>query len=123
MGSARLRGKSLIPVAGITLLTRVINMVKELKKIDDIIVATTDLPEDDPIVAISKSLDVKTFRGASLNVMERFYDASMDLKEADTIVRFTADNPFNNKAITIELLQKHIEHKNDYTYIDGLSHI
>lgn len=123
MGSARLRGKSLMPVAGITLLTRVINMVKELKEIDDIIIATTDLPEDDPIVAISKSLDVKIFRGASLNVMERFYNASIDLKEADTIVRFTADNPFNNKAITIGLLQKHIEHKNDYTHIDGLSHI
>lgn len=123
MGSARLRGKSLMPVAGVTLLTRVISMIKKLQKINDIMVATTDLPEDDPIVALSNSLNVKIYRGSALNVMERFYNASIDLKETDTIVRFTADNPFNNEAITNDLLKKHLEHKNDYTHIDSLSHI
>ena len=123
MGSARLRGKSLMPVAGVTLLTRVINMIRELQKIDDIMVATTDLPEDDPIVALSNSLNVKIYRGSALNVMERFYNASIDLNEADAIVRFTADNPFNNQPITNDLLQGHLDHKNDYTHIDGLSHI
>jgi spore coat polysaccharide biosynthesis protein SpsF (cytidylyltransferase family) len=123
MGSSRLRGKSLMPVSGLALLTRVINMVKGLKKIDDIMIATTVLPEDDPIVAVAESLGVKIFRGASLNVLERFYGASINLDENDTIVRFTADNPFNNNAITNDLLQKHLDHKNDYTHIDGLSHI
>ena len=52
MGSSRLRGKSLMPVSGIPLLTRVVNMVKGIKKVDDIIIATTDLPEDEPIVAL-----------------------------------------------------------------------
>ncbi len=123
MGSSRLRGKSLMPVAGITLLTRVISMVKGLQKMDEILVATTDLPEDDPIVAICQSLNVKIYKGSSLDVMDRFYNASADLKETDTIARFTADNPFNNKSITLSLLKQHLDHKNDYTHIDGLSHI
>lgn len=123
MGSSRLRGKSLMPVAGIPLLTRVIHMAKGLKNIDEITVATTDLPEDDPIAAVSESRGAKIYKGSSLNVMERFYYASIDMKETDTIVRFTADNPFNNNDITKDLLQKHLDHKNDYTYIDGLSHI
>lgn len=123
MGSSRLRGKSLMPIAGVPLLTMVINMVKGLQAIDDIMIATTDLPEDEPIVAVSESLGIKVFRGSSLDVMERYYNASIDLKETDTIVRFTADNPFNNYSITTDILNKHLDHKNDYSYIDGLSHI
>lgn len=112
-----------MPVAGVPLLTRVINMVKGLEGIDDIMIATTDLPEDDPIVAVTGSLNVKIFRGSALDVLERFYNASADLKETDTIVRFTADNPFNDNTITRDLLKQHLDHKNDYTHIDGLSHI
>lgn len=123
MGSSRLRGKSLMPVAGLPLLNRVINAVKDLPGIDNIVVATTDLPEDDPIVAVCSSLNVGVFRGASLNVLERFYYASIDLDEMDTVVRFTADNIFNNSNITSRLLNKHLAQKNDYTYIEGLSHI
>ena len=123
MGSARLRGKSLMPVGEISLLARVIKMVKGLQMIDDILIATTDLPEDDPIIAVSKSLNVKTFRGSSLDVLDRFYNASLDMKEEDTVVRFTADNPFNYKIVTYDLLKRHLESNNDYTYIDGLSHV
>lgn len=123
MGSSRLRGKSLMSVAGIPLLTRVINMVKGLQGIDQIMIATTDLPEDEPIVAVAESLKTKVFRGSSLDVLERFYNASADIKESDTIVRFTADNPFNNYLLTQDLLQKHLDNKSDYTHIDGLSHI
>ncbi len=123
MGSSRLRGKSLMPVAGVSLLTRVINMVKSIQKIDEVQIATTDLPEDDPIVALSESLNLKVFRGSSLDVLERFYYASMDMGEGDTIVRFTADNPFNNKYITLQLMHRHLDYKNDYSYIEGLSHI
>ena len=123
MGSARLRGKSLMPVGEISLLARVIKMVKGLQMIDDILIATTDLPEDDPIIAVSKSLNVKTFRGSSLDVLDRFYNASLDMKEEDTVVRFTADNPFNYKIVTYDLLKRHLENNNDYTYVDGLSHV
>ena len=123
MGSSRLRGKSLMPVSGISLLTRVVKMVKGIDKVSDIVIATTDLPEDDPIHAVAESLDVKIFRGSSLNVLERFYHASINLNENDTIARFTADNPFNNTTISNALLQKHLDDKNDYTHIDGLSHV
>src|SRR6266542_6621420 len=123
MASSKLRGKSLLPVMGVPLLTRVINTVRGLKGIDEIYVATTGLSEDDIIVQLAKSQGVKIFRGSALDVLERFYFACADLKEDDTIVRFTADNPFNYYIITEELLQKHLENKYDYTHIDSLSHI
>lgn len=123
MGSSRLRGKSLMPVSGVPLLIRVINTVKGLPFIHEIQVATTNLPEDEPIVSVAISAGVKVYRGSALNVLERFHDASLDLTENDCIVRFTADNPFNNYQITSKLFSIHQKLRNDYTHIDGLSHI
>ncbi len=123
MGSSRLRGKSLTPVAGLPLLYRVTKSVKELTFIDEIIIATTDLPEDDLIELSALNWGVKVYRGSSFNLLERFYNASLHLAEKDTIVRFTADNPLNNSKANVEAFEIHKNGNYDYTHIDGLSHI
>lgn len=123
MLSKRLRGKSLMSVNEIPLLYRVIDSVKKLDFIDEIMVATTDLIADDPLEAAVKELDVSIFRGDALDVLNRFVEASKDLNEHDIIVRFTADNPLYTSDISKLAFQKHINGKVDYTHIDGLSHI
>jgi sialic acid synthase SpsE/spore coat polysaccharide biosynthesis protein SpsF (cytidylyltransferase family) len=123
MGSSRLRGKSLMPVAGAPLLSRVVEMVKGLPFINEVMIATTSLPEDQPIVSVASSLQVKVFQGSALDVLDRFVGASNDLQESDCIVRFTADNPFNHYALTTKVFELHTSSHNDYTHIDGLSHI
>lgn len=112
-----------MPVAGVPLLIRVINSVKGLPFLDEIMVATTTLPEDDPIESVSAGAGVKVFRGSTLNVLERFHEASLDMAEDDSIVRFTADNPFNSHSITSRVFELHQREGNDYTHIEGLSHI
>ncbi len=123
MLSSRLRGKSLMSVNGVPLLYRVIESVKKIDFIDDIIVATTDAVADDPIESAVKDLGIKVFRGDALNVLNRFVEASKHLTENDLIIRFTADNPLNNLPITKKAYKLHVQDKYDYTYIDGLSHV
>ncbi|PIE49103.1 MAG: hypothetical protein CSA39_04345 [Flavobacteriales bacterium] len=123
MLSKRLRGKSLMSVNEIPLLFRVVNVVKRMDFIDEITVATTDLIADDPLESAVKDLNVKLFRGDSLNVLNRFTEAADDLDEHDTIVRFTADNPLYSPSISTEVYKKHLDAKADYTHIDGLSHV
>jgi sialic acid synthase SpsE/spore coat polysaccharide biosynthesis protein SpsF (cytidylyltransferase family) len=123
MGSTRLRGKSLMPVNGISLLERVIKTAFNLPFVDEVRVATTIQQEDKPIQNVCAALNVKCIQGSTLNVLERYIEASIDLDETDTIVRLTADNPFNLSNISNELFQKHNADKNDYTHIDGLSHV
>lgn len=112
-----------MPVAGIPLLRRVIETARLSHYIDDIIVATTDLVEDDPIEAYSSYLGYKCCRGDSLNVLSRFVGAAEHLKDEDTIVRVTADNPFNWKSMSEKLFDIHISRQKDYTCVDGLSHV
>lgn len=123
MGSSRLRGKSLMHVAGVPLLERVISMVKNLPFVDEVMVATTNLAEDNPIELVTKSHQIKLFRGSATDVLQRYYDSSLDMDEEDTLVRFTADNPFNYTDASGKLFQIHRNNQNDYTHIEGLSHI
>jgi sialic acid synthase SpsE/spore coat polysaccharide biosynthesis protein SpsF (cytidylyltransferase family) len=123
MGSSRLRGKSLMPVAGLPLLHRVIETVKGLPMVNEVMVATTDLPEDDPVVSVAKSAGVKVYRGSALDVLDRFVHAAADLNEHDNIIRFTADNPMNFFPGTSAAFESHESGQFDYTHVDGLSHI
>ncbi len=123
MGSTRLRGKTLMKMSKYTLLDTVINSVKRNSFIDDIIIATSNNLEDDLIEEHCKGNNISFFRGDSEDVLSRFITVAKNLNSDDVIIRVTADNPFNNKIATEKLFQKHISERNDYTYVDGLSHI
>ena len=124
MGSTRLRGKTLSSLNGIVLLKRVYKSVFDLNLADDIVIATTNLEEDDPIESYCTNyLNAKTTRGSSNNVLSRFLNASEEMNDEDTIIRITADNVFYQKEICNNLFAIHLKNKLDYTGIKGLSHI
>ncbi len=112
-----------MPVAGLPLLHRVIETVKGLPMVNEVMVATTDLPEDDPVVSVAKSAGVLVYRGSALDVLDRFVSAAADLNEHDNIIRFTADNPMNFFPGTSAAFESHESGQFDYTHVDGLSHI
>jgi len=124
MGSSRLRGKSLSAINGVPLLKRVYDTVLNLNITRDIIFVTSKEIEDDPIEAYcTQFLSIKCLRGDTNDVLSRFLNASKDLDASGIIIRITADNIFYQKEICKQLLKIHIQHKNDYTGIKGLSHI
>jgi len=123
MGSSRLPGKSLMPINGEFLLERVIKNAQKIEFADQVIVATTNLPEDDLIEQYCKKINIKSFRGDRDNLLLRFIDASIAFDNNDNIIRLTADNPFLDIGISKQLYQIHLNNNNDYTCIDGLSHI
>ena len=123
MLSTRLRGKSLMAVAGKPLLVRVIQRIRAMPFIDEIIVATTTDAADDPIDAMMRQLGVKVFRGDRSNVLKRFTQATNELEESDCVVRFTADNPLYDPDASAAAFAGHVEFGADYTHIVNLSHV
>lgn len=108
-------------VHNIPLLYRVISNAKNLSFIDDIIVATTSLEADKPIIAAVKELGVNVVAGSSLNVLNRFIQASEDFNDGDVIMRLTADNPILIPEVAEKLYNQ--MGAADYISIDNLSHI
>lgn len=122
MGSTRLRGKSLIKLSDYSLLETVIRSVKRNAFINRVIVATSNLPEDNAIQELCFDKGFECYRGDSLDVLSRFIDIAGMLENEDTIVRVTADNPINNHKASEVVFEHHIENNNDYTCVSGLSH-
>jgi spore coat polysaccharide biosynthesis protein SpsF len=92
MTSTRLPGKVLLDLGGRPVLAEVLRRVRAMKEQDEIIVATTSLASDDPVVELAKREGVRWFRGDELNVLSRFVGAARESR-ADLIVRITADCP------------------------------
>ena len=100
--------------SGITVLEQVIRRLKKSKLLDEIIVATTTNPEDDPIVEISERERVNYFRGSEKNVLERYYLCAKENK-VDIVVRVTSDCPCVDWDIVDIVIEKHLQAKPDYT--------
>jgi spore coat polysaccharide biosynthesis protein SpsF len=58
MSSTRLLGKSMMPLAGKPLVYRMVERLKNCKQVNDIVIATSDQPEDEVIVELAKELNV-----------------------------------------------------------------
>jgi spore coat polysaccharide biosynthesis protein SpsF len=92
MGSSRLPGKVLAPLAGRSVLGWVVRAVEEAGCVDELVVATTTEPADDAIVAECETLDVEVARGPVDDVLTRFLNA-VERWKPDAVARFTADCP------------------------------
>lgn len=93
MGSTRLPGKVLRPIAGQPLLWHIVHRLRKSKLIDDVVVATTTNPLDDAIVDFGRKQGVTVTRGPEDNVLARFALAA-EASDADIIVRVSSDAPF-----------------------------
>jgi spore coat polysaccharide biosynthesis protein SpsF len=113
MGSSRLAGKVLMDLGGETVLGRVVNRLGRCRKIDRMVVATTDMTEDDPIVQASERLSVACFRGAELDVLDRFYKAAHE-NAADAVVRVTSDCPLIDPEIVDDTVNAFRDRRVDY---------
>ncbi|MET3665461.1 spore coat polysaccharide biosynthesis protein SpsF [Caulobacter sp. 1776] len=92
MSSTRLPGKVLMPIVRQPMIVRQIERVARAKRVDKLVVATSDRPEDDAIETAVRREGIAVFRGSLDNVQQRFIGA-LDAHPADHVVRLTADCP------------------------------
>ena len=92
MGSSRLPGKVLRPLAGRSVLSRVVRAAQDSGVLADLVVATSTDAGDDAVVAECDRLGVASHRGPVDDVLTRFVGA-LDAHPGDAVMRFTADCP------------------------------
>jgi spore coat polysaccharide biosynthesis protein SpsF len=130
MSSTRLPGKSMMPLADKPLVYRMVERLKNCKKIDEIVIATSDQPEDQVLLELAKVLQVSYFQGNLLDVRNRYLKAAEQF-QADFIIRIPADNPMPDSNEIDKLIEFHLEHNpsgfssnlaqvNNSEYLDGI---
>jgi spore coat polysaccharide biosynthesis protein SpsF len=105
MGSTRLPGKVLADICGRPMLIRVIERVKKAARVDELVVATSNLAGDDAIVACCSPVNVVCFRGSDSDVLDRFTMAAHSAS-ADVIVRITSDCPLIDSEVIDHVIDR-----------------
>ena len=118
MGSTRLPGKVLKPIAGKKLLDHVLGRIALLRYPVEVIVATSRQPQDIVIEQHCISRGVAVFRGSEVDVLDRYYQCAVE-NSFEHVVRLTADNPFTDIEELQRLIEQHLAEHNDYTHSFG----
>jgi spore coat polysaccharide biosynthesis protein SpsF len=126
MSSSRLPGKVMLPLAGAPMLARQLERIRRARNIDEIVVATSDQPEDDPIERVAEAEGTHVYRGSLDDVLDRFYRAAA-VRRPDHVVRLTGDCPLADWDLIDRVIDFHRDGGFDYasnalrpTWPDGL---
>ena len=118
-GSSRLPAKVMMKADDESLMIDyVINQLKHSKLHDQIVVATTNLKQDDVIFDYVTNRNILCFRGDEKNVLERHYQCAKKYAFS-TIVRIPSDKPLIDPTIVDSVIEKF--QSNSYDYISNFS--
>jgi spore coat polysaccharide biosynthesis protein SpsF len=96
-----------------------LDRLKLAKSPEKIIICTSPIAQDDPLVDIAAQEGVEIYRGDPDDVLARLTKAA-EIFGVDTVVNCTADNPFVDPVYIDKLIDFHLTHRYDFTKIDGL---
>src|SRR5258708_5047702 len=103
MASTRLPGKVLLELGGRSVLSHVVQRCRAVVGADEIGIAISEEPDNEPIVDEARRLGASVQRGPEVDVLERYRRAAEALC-ADVIMRVTSDSPMIDSAVCSEVL-------------------
>jgi spore coat polysaccharide biosynthesis protein SpsF len=116
----------MLPVAGAPMLMRQIERLKRARRIDRLVVATSDRPEDECVAELAEAAGVHAYRGSLDDVLDRFYRAA-EPHAPTWVVRVTGDCPLADWEVIDGCIAFALEGGYDYasnalnpTWPDGL---
>ncbi|KJE25888.1 cytidylyltransferase family protein [Geobacillus kaustophilus] len=118
MGSSRLPGKVLMPLGETVVLDYVVSRCQQVKQVDEVIVATSVLPQDDAIESWCKQHHVPCFRGSEDDVLARYYECAKPY-QPDYVIRVTADCPFVDYELAGQIIDVMKSEPSDIVIVEG----
>lgn len=118
MGSTRLPGKVMMPLRGRPMIQCVFDRLRQCECVDDIIIATSILSEDDIIAEHFISQSVKVFRGSPEDPLDRYYNAAKH-HQTKHVMRAMADCPFIDPNLIDQLAKFYFSAGYDFCHLVG----
>ncbi|HWF75600.1 MAG TPA: NTP transferase domain-containing protein [Caulobacteraceae bacterium] len=114
MSSSRLPGKVLLPLAGAPMIVRQVERVRRARRIDKLVVATSDDASDDALARVLADAYVAVHRGPLDDVLARFSGALAAFGPAEHVVRLTGDCPLADPAVIDATIEHVVAADADY---------
>lgn len=126
MGSTRLPNKVMRSIVGLPMIELLLKRLSKAKEVDQIVVATSIDPRNEPLVERVKQLGYACEQGSEKDVLSRYLQAA-EAHHADVIVRITGDCPLVDPELVDTVISAFKANPVDYfsnvspaTYPDGL---
>lgn len=116
MGSSRLPGKVLLPMAGKPMLQLQIERLQRCRLLDEVILATTDHPQDDPLADLARRLEIGCFRGSENDVLSRVV-GTLRKFGVDLHAEFHGDSPLVDPLIVDSFIGFYLKSADRYDYV------
>tara|TARA_E500000178_G_scaffold298954_1_gene306404 strand:- start:178 stop:1908 length:1731 start_codon:yes stop_codon:yes gene_type:complete len=113
--SKRLKNKWKLKICGKESLYHLVGRLKISKLLDDIVICTTNLKNDNQIYKFAKKNKIKCFRGSELDVLERMLQAAKKFGPFDHLVRVTGDDILIDNHYLDIAINHHLDTNSDYT--------
>ena len=119
MGSTRLPGKILLPLAGKPLLLRMYERVSSAKSAGEIVVALTNEKLDDQLALLCQKNNIKIFRGSSFDLLDRHYKTSKEYG-AEVVIKIPSDCPLIDPHVIDKVILYYINNSDKYDFVSNL---
>ena len=122
LGSTRLPNKVMLPLpvgSERTIISEIIERVKDVSEISNVIVATSISKVNDDLESYIDSLKVECYRGSENDVLSRFYEIIIK-HNFEYVIRLTGDNPIVDNKLLKEFISNFISNDLDYSYSNNL---
>ena len=127
MTSTRLPGKVLLPAAGKPMLLHLIDRLRAVPSLSEVVLATTTNTADDPLAALAATEGIRCFRGSEDDVLGRVIGAA-ESAQADVVVEITGDCPIIDPDLVEQTIQAFLTRDAAYvtncavsSYPDGMN--
>jgi len=119
MGSTRLPGKVLLPLADKPLILRMYERVKFSRNAGEIVIAITDDESDNHLFNLFKQNNLNVFRGNSIDLLDRHYKAAKACK-AEVVIKIPSDCPLIDPEIIDKVILYYINNKEKFDFVSNL---
>jgi spore coat polysaccharide biosynthesis protein SpsF len=110
--SRRLPGKVVRLLHGRPLLEHVLDRVSSVDRLDEVVIATSTDPSDEPVAALARTAGVTCWRGSLADVLGRVRGAAAAQK-ADGVLRVSADSPLIDPCLIRRAIDLFLDHRPD----------
>jgi len=115
MASTRLPGKSMIRLRERPVIEHVLRRVRRAEVLSEVVLATSEQPDDDVLCDVADRLGVLVFRGPERDVLKRYVLVAQEFG-ANVVVRVCADNPLVAPEEIDRIVRHHLRTGADYSF-------
>ncbi len=119
MGSSRLPGKVLLPVAGRPMLERMLERLRAASFPFELCVATSHLAQDEPIRELCGKIGVDVVSDHPTDLLERHLAAARAC-QADVVVKIPSDCPLIDPGVVDRVLEHYAAHARELDFVTNL---